>query len=123
MFGKASKTEKLKIEETGNRKPSDLVPFWCLPDDNGVSYIRKRNVPIERIVPMYPLSKDRLVYDRLVKVLTLYHLTLGQPRQEELLDIINAAGVDNGFLDDLFLNLSPWDRNGKNKKEAARNSD
>jgi hypothetical protein len=96
MFNKASETEKQGY--------SDLVPFWCLPDDN------EDVVKIERIVPMYPLSKDRLVYERLVKVLTLYRLTLGQPRQEELLDNIHAAGLDEGSLDELFLDLSPWNR-------------
>jgi hypothetical protein len=75
-----------------------------LPDDGANS------VKIERIVPMYPLSKDRLVYERLVKVLTLYRLTLGQPRQEELLDNINTAGLDGDTLDKLFLNLSPYSK-------------
>jgi len=43
-------------------------------------------------------------------VLTLYRLTLGQPRQEELLDSISAAKLDDKKLDDLFLKLSPWER-------------
>ena len=99
MFSAASEAEKQDY--------SDLVPFWCLPD-NGSNIVK-----IERIVPMYPLSKDRLVYERLVKVLTLYRLTLGQPRQEELLDMIHAAELDDKALDKLFINLSPYFRNGR----------
>lgn len=55
-------------------------------------------VKIERIVPMYPLSQDRLRYNRLIKILSLYRLTLGQPRQEELIEIISreiAGQIDN----------------------------
>ncbi len=64
-------------------------------------------VKIERIVPMYPLSQDRLRYNRLIKILSLYRLTLGQPRQEELLEILNKEII--GVVDDrLFMNLSPF---------------
>jgi hypothetical protein len=98
MFHAANEAEKQDL--------SDLVPFWCLPDDGS------NIVKIERIVPMYPLSKDRLVYERLVNVLTLYRLTLGQPRQEELLDAIHSAELDSELLDKLFINLSPYFRDG-----------
>ena len=37
---------------------------------------------------MYPLSRDEISYDRLVKILSLYRLTLGQARQEELVDYL-----------------------------------
>jgi len=94
MFSVASEKEK-KIY-------SDLVPFWCLPGDKDTV------VPIERIVPMYPYSKDRLVYERLESVLEHYRLTLGQPRQEELLERIRAADPNKESTDSLYLNLSPW---------------
>ena len=80
----------------------DLVPYWCLPDLDGES------VKIERIVPMYPFSQDQLRYNRIIKILSLYRLTLGQPRQEELITILDkelAEGQDK----DLFINLSPFD--------------
>ena len=79
----------------------DLVPYWCLPDLDGES------VKIERIVPMYPFSQDKLRYDRIIKILSLYRLTLGQPRQEELISILDkklAEGADER----LFMNLSPF---------------
>lgn len=93
MFEKAVHTEK--------GEHPDLVPYWCLTDGD------EAKVKIERIVPMYPLSQDRLRYNRLIKVLSLYRLTLGQPRQEELIEIINreiAGQIDS----QLFMNLSPY---------------
>jgi hypothetical protein len=78
----------------------DLIPFWCLPDGG---------VEIERYVPMYPYSKDRAVYDRLLKILSLYRVTLGQPRQEELLEyLLDGCGDEN--IEELFINLSPFRR-------------
>ena len=96
MFNEASKKEK------GNN--SDLVPYWSLANTD------KDTIKIERIVPMYPMSKDQVKYNKLIKVLSLYRLTLGQPRQEEL---INALGNNFNQIDDiedLFINLSPFRR-------------
>lgn len=51
---------------------------------------------------MYPLSQDRLKYTRLIKISSLYRLTLGQPRQYEaeqyyLLQLENL--VEHGLVD------------------------
>ena len=32
---------------------------------------------------MYPLSKDKIKYERLIKILTLYRLTMVRPQQEK----------------------------------------
>lgn len=95
MFDKASKAEKGAFP--------DLVPYWNLAD------LTNTAVKIERIVPMYPLSQDRIRYDRLIRVLSLYRLTLGQPRQEELIEILNRE-IENQIDDELFINLSPFYR-------------
>lgn len=89
----------LKHEKTANG--SELIPFWCLSDHENL-------VKIERIVPMYPLSRDITAYERLIKILSLYRLTLGQARQEELLEYIfkNCGGEEE--LKQLFMNLSPF---------------
>ena len=77
----------------------ELIPFWCLPDGGSVK--------IERIIPMYPYSKDKAVYDRLLKILSLYRVTLGQARQEELLEyLFNNRSADE--VKELFINLSPF---------------
>ncbi len=84
---------------------SDLVPFWCLPKDYECKY------KIERIVPMYPFSSDVTRYQRLIDVLSVYRLTLGHPNQEDLVDIIQKANLDETVLERLYMNLSPWSKN------------
>ncbi len=82
---------------------SDLVPYWCLGKD--------QKIKIERLVPMYPISKDRLHYERLIQILSLYRLSMGQPRQEELLDyMFREFKGDTEKLQELFINLSPLNR-------------
>ncbi len=93
MFEAAADAEK------GNEQ-SELVPYWCFGKD--------QSVKIERIVPMYPVSKDEAIYERLIKILSLYRLTLGQARQEELLDYMFKEFDDDEELKQLFINLSPY---------------
>ena len=86
------------------KKPgqSDLVPFWCFGEG--------QEVKIERFVPMYPMSKDGISYDRLIKILSLYRLTLGQARQEELLEYLFRECADPAELKKLFIDLSPYSK-------------
>ena len=93
MFFAALQNEK---EATG----SELVPFWGLAQSENM-------IKIERIVPMYPFSRDISAYERLIKILSLYRLTLGQARQEELLEHLFAAHGEED-LRELFINLSPF---------------
>ena len=92
--------ETATIAEKGEGS-SDLIPYWGLTEMEDM-------VKIERIVPMYPFSRDELVYDRLIKILSLYRLTLGQARQEELLEYIFHNYENPEDLKDLFINLSPF---------------
>lgn len=95
--------------EASKEKPegkSDLIPYWYFqksPDD------RK----IERLLPLYPMSRDENEYSRLIKILSYYRIALGQPRQEEVLDTLfkNVHNVDK--LKELFLDLSPFDKKNK----------
>lgn len=80
---------------------SELIPYWGLKEQEGM-------VRIERIVPMYPFSRDVATYERLIKILSLYRLTLGQARQEELLEYIFQNYEDTEDIRDLFINLSPF---------------
>ena len=73
-------------------------------------------VKIERIVPMYPFSRDGLAYERLIKILSLFRLTLGQARQEELLEYIFKKCEDVDGMKKLFINLSPYYKNVDNKE-------
>ena len=98
MFDEASRCEK-----TGGS--SDLIPFWGLRATDDM-------VKIERIVPMYPYSRDGLAYERLIKILSLYRLTLDQARQEELLEYLFKSCDDPDKLKELFINLSPFYKEG-----------
>jgi hypothetical protein len=99
-----------RAEEGLKGDGSDLVPYWFLPEDffNGDDADNRKR--IERIVPMYPFSQDRIRYDRMIEVLSLYRLTLGQPRQEELLRVINDQNIDKTKLSELYINLSPFSK-------------
>ena len=105
MFDKASKELK--------GANSEMVPFWYLPlNDKHFNGIKTEK--IERIVPMYPMSEDKSKYSRLIKVLSLYRLTMGQPRQEELLEMLEEK-VSLEQIEQLLFDLCPYNRNLKNK--------
>lgn len=55
---------------------------------------------------MYPMSNDEINYERLIKILSLYRLTLGQARQMELLEYIFKECEDTEELKNLFIDLS-----------------
>ena len=101
MFEEASIREK----KAGS---SDLIPYWGLRKTDDM-------VKIERIVPMYPYSRDGLAYERLIKILSLYRLTLGQARQEELLEYLFKNCENPDELKELFINLSPFYREEDNQ--------
>lgn len=82
---------------------SDLIPYWGLRETEEM-------IKIERIVPMYPFSRDEQAYERLIKILSLYRLTLGQARQEELLEYIFQNCEDPEEMKKMFINLSPYYR-------------
>jgi hypothetical protein len=77
----------------------DLAPFW----------ITTGSTCIQRHVLPYPLSQDHDRYRRLKEDLAVYRLTFGQPRQEDLAELLTARGVhlDPDELRKLRLDLSP----------------
>lgn len=89
---------------------SDIVPYWCLPITELTDEQRSQLEYIERIVPLYPLSRDRYKYERLIKVLALYRMTLGQPRQEELLNLLREMHLSDEQLKELTIDLCPCNK-------------
>lgn len=81
---------------------SDLIPYWCFGNDQVVK--------IERLLPFYPMSRDENNYAHLIKILNYYRLTLGQPRQEELLEYVFSEVRDAEQLKQLFIDLSPFSK-------------
>jgi hypothetical protein len=91
-----------EIEGKGRNK-CELVPFWHVEPDG--------ETKIERIVPLYPFSKDIQKFRGLIETLTYYRLTFGQPRQEELVETLQEAGLTPAEIDllrkNLLIDLSP----------------
>ena len=90
----------------------EMVPYWFLPLNNEVFEGRNDLEYIERIIPIYPMSEENGRYRRLIDVLSLYRLTMGQPRQEELLQML-AGKVSKEDVQKLLFDLSPYNRNKK----------
>ncbi len=66
----------------------DFSPWWVYPG----------SARIHRVLAHYPLSRDIAKYERLRNALTLYRLTLGQPRQEDMVDMLAKRGLDGSAL-------------------------
>lgn len=106
LFGWNDMFEKAKKDYKGN--DCDMVPYWYIPLEM-IDDMETEKIPIEkieRIVAMYPMSRDRYRYDRLIKILSLYRLTMGQPRQEELLEMLSGRLTEEQ-IDELLIKLSP----------------
>ena len=73
----------------------EFAPWW----------IYRGPARLERALVSFPLSRDRTKYERLRTDLTLYRLTLGQPRQEDMVEILRRRGVDGEQLP--MLDLRP----------------
>ncbi|WP_085370718.1 DEAD/DEAH box helicase [Leifsonia sp. NCR5] len=67
------------VEEYG-----EFAPWWIYPG----------SARVERILARFPLSRDQERYERLRDDLALYRLTLGQPRQEDMVELLHKRGVD-----------------------------
>lgn len=84
----------------------DLVPFWIYPTEDGAK--------IERHVPALPLSRDRERMEQLQKSLAIYRMVFGQPRQEDLAEILMSflgKCVSKEDMDKLRIDLSPPNKN------------
>lgn len=99
LFELASKDKELA------KFPCDIVPGWHF-DSDGVS--------IERIVPLYQFSQDITRYSEMLKILGLYRLTFGQPRQEELAEALESA-LTSDETEKLLIDLCPLRRIKINK--------
>ena len=96
-----------KAKEVLKQDNPDMVPYWYLPLENEVFLNRKDIEYIERIIPIYPMSEENGRYHRLIGVLSLYRLTMGQPRQEELLQLLEGK-VTEEQMQQLLFDLSPY---------------
>ena len=93
---------QLADKETRKSRKSDLSPYWHYPQ--GTSRI-------ERFVPIKPMSREQFMLDKALKVLALYRLVFGQPRQEELMENLLGKKFSDSEIEAiknaLMINLSP----------------
>ena len=76
---------------------SDLVPHWIAPGKHKV----------ERHVPQLPYTTEVEAFDRLKRQLAAYRVVFGQPRQEELLTLLDRSILDTAQLRDWAVDLAP----------------
>jgi hypothetical protein len=74
-----------------------IYPYWIFEDGSDSSKVR-------RVIPLLPFSREESMLDRLKRSLALYRLAFGQPRQEELLQILGRAESD---FEKLRISLQP----------------
>lgn len=82
---------------------NDLWPWWAYPGE----------AKIERWIPSFPLSKDQDRELQLRRKLALYRLAFGQPRQEDLLSILDEQRPPAELLAELRIDLRPPKRYGR----------
>lgn len=77
----------------------DMRPWWVYPG----------SAAIQRLVPLLPLSSEVSRLRELVKATSLYRMTLGQPRQSELLEVLaGLSGSEQRILSDaVSIDLAP----------------
>ena len=72
-------TRAFELAESG---AGDMSPWWVYPGP----------AAIERLVPTLPMSREVTRLPELIRATSLYRMTMGQPRQSELLEVL--AGLD-----------------------------
>jgi len=77
----------------------DMVPYWVAPGEHR----------IERHVPLLPYSSEHDAFPRLKRQLAAYRVVFGQPRQEELLSLLDRSTLSDQQLQALTIDLSPPD--------------
>ncbi|EON12900.1 DEAD/DEAH box helicase [Pandoraea sp. SD6-2] len=86
----------------GDARSSDLVPFWHMPTGKA---------RIERLVPFMPMSREDARLTEMLKILSLYRLAFGQPRQQELLENLLVREFDEVGIEEvrrkLMIDLAP----------------
>ena len=76
---------------------SDLVPHW----------IAEGPCRVERRVPLLPYTSEVAALKLLKRQLAAYRLVFGQPRQEELMNLIVNAAMPIDEIQALTINLAP----------------
>ena len=90
IFELADKTARASRE-------NDLVPHW----------IARGRHKVERRVPQLPYTTEEKAFHRLKRQLAAYRVVFGQPRQEELITLLDRSDLDVARLRSWAIDLSP----------------
>ena len=90
------------IFESANREAreqslSDLIPYW----------IATGEFKVQRRVPLLPYSQEVQAFERLKRQLAAYRVVFGQPRQQELLGLLERADIESDELSNWAIDLAP----------------
>lgn len=80
-----------------SRGDDDLAPHWIAPGEHRV----------QRHVPQPPYTTEIEAFKRLKRQLAAYRVVFGQPRQEELVTLLDRADLDIARLRNWAIDLSP----------------
>jgi len=86
-----------------NDRPNDLLCYWLFEPDGG-------GARIERHVPILSYSREEPHFKRLKKMLAVYRMVFGQPRQEDLLAYLadKAGGSQDAWDPNMWrISLAP----------------
>ncbi len=79
------------------RGESDLVPYWLAPG----------KWRVQRRVPLLPWTREIEAFARLKRQLAAYRVVFGQPRQEELLNLLERAAIGTDEMREWIVDLRP----------------
>ena len=85
----------------GGSDDGEMAPYWVF---------HQGQAKIDRLVPILPFSRESARLPRLRKSLAIYRLAFGQPRQEELVELLSdRISPDDlrGRLSELRIDLAP----------------
>jgi hypothetical protein len=91
----------------------DLIPYWIYEEGP---------VRVERRIPLMPLTREVGKLRRLVRSLAVYRMAFGQPRQEDLVELLasQAGDVDGGEMVGWEISLRPPRREGGGAAPEAK---
>jgi len=76
---------------------SELVPYWMAPG----------SCRVQRRVPLLPYTSEVEAFERLKRQLAAYRVVFGQPRQEELVTLLEHYDIETHNLDAWAIDLTP----------------
>src|SRR5690606_1071306 len=84
-------------EDAQRNGESDLVPYWIAPGP----------CRVQRRAPMLPYASEGEACARLKRARAAYRVVFGQPRQEELIALLESAQIGVDALRGWAVDLSP----------------